>query len=72
MAYIGIIECGWATGVHDVRGIKYKHPWLVVHRPSGTVEGCWTKKEAQSRLRELKANGAEDPRTDFQDDENQI
>lgn len=55
MAYRGIIEAGWKTGVHDVRHLTYEHPWLVVHRPTRTVIGAWTKKEAQRLLRDLKA-----------------
>ena len=54
MAYHGIIQCGWKTGVHDVRGVRYQHPWLVVHRESGTVRGCYTRAEAQRVLHELK------------------
>lgn len=53
MAYRGIIECGWKTGVHDCRGLTYQHPWLVVHRDSGTVIGCWSRDEARRVLREL-------------------
>ena len=54
MSYRGIIECGWKTGVHDVRAFHYEHPWLVVYRPTETVEGHFTKREAQERLRELR------------------
>lgn len=53
--YHGIIECGWKTGVHDCRSLTYEHPWLAVHRESGSVVGCWTKKAAQDVLRKLKS-----------------
>ncbi len=53
--YRGILECGWKTGVHDCRGLTYEHPWLTVHRESGTVRGCTTKAEAARVLRELKS-----------------
>lgn len=55
MAYRGIIECGWKTGVHDCRGLTYQHPWLVVYRPTGAVIGCYTKTEAKKVLRHLKS-----------------
>lgn len=55
MSYHGIIECGWKTGVHDIRGIRYQHPWLVVHRESGSVVGCWSRQEARRVLEKLKA-----------------
>ena len=53
MAYIGIIGCGWKTGIHDCRGLRYEHPWLVVHRPTGTVVGCRSREEARRMLARL-------------------
>jgi hypothetical protein len=53
--YKGIIESGWKTGVHDCRACGYQHPWLAVHRESGSVVGCHTRAEAKDILRRLKA-----------------
>ena len=43
--YRGIIECGWKTGIHDVRTCHYQHPWLVVYRKTGEVVGCYCAKK---------------------------
>lgn len=55
MTYIGILGGGWKTGIHDVRGYRYEHPWLVVHRASGAVLGCWSREEARTILAKMKS-----------------
>jgi hypothetical protein len=48
--YHSLIRAGWKSGVHDVRGIRYQHPWVVIWRPAGAAIGCWSKKEARRVL----------------------
>lgn len=52
-AYLGILE-SWRDGVYDCRHLNYQHPWLVVHRQSGTVEGHWSREECRQQLRRLR------------------
>ena len=47
----------WPSGVHDVRYAHYEHPWLVIHHESGTIQGCWTKKEAEALWKSLGGTG---------------
>ena len=57
MGYHDCLKCGWKTGIHDVRGVRYQHPWLVLHRPSWSAFGCWTRAQAREFLRKLRAGG---------------
>lgn len=53
--YDSCLRCGWETGIHDCRGIpNYEHPWLVIHRESGSAIGCWSREEARKVLAQLK------------------
>lgn len=54
MGYQSCIKCGWEDGVHDCRGISYQHPWLVIHRESGSAIGCWSRAEARMVYDQLK------------------
>ena len=52
--YESLIRCGWTTGVHDVRGCRYQHPYVVIYRPAGIAAGCWSRQEARETLRRMR------------------
>jgi hypothetical protein len=58
--YESCLRCGWKTGIHDCRGMRYEHPYVVIHRPSGSAVGCWSREEARRVLAALKAGRSAD------------
>jgi hypothetical protein len=52
--YRGLIEAGWATGIHDCRELGFAHPWVVANRAAKAVVGCWSREETRWVHAELK------------------